>query len=407
MGGDLSLFTDNSKRPLADRIRPTSLDEFIGQTAAVGEGTLIRRMMSGGTPTSLILWGPPGTGKTTLARMIASRGQFAFSELSAVTSGLPDVKKVIEQAAERRRLGQTTVLFVDEIHRFNKAQQDAFLPHVENGTIVLIGATTENPSFEVIGPLLSRSRVIALEALSAEQLEQVIARGLAQLPGKTLAPAAAELLARLAGGDARAALTALETAAELAGSRIEPNHIQQAMGRISGAYDKGGEHHYNFISAYIKSLRGGAVDAALYYLVRMLEAGEDAKFIARRLIIFASEDIGLADATALPLAVSTFQAIERIGLPEGRITLAHATVALASCAKDRRAYDALGRATAALHQHPHANVPMHLRNASTQLMRDHGYGAEYQWKAGFDHPEGFLPPELADAQFFEPDSTKR
>ncbi|HEY6736603.1 MAG TPA: replication-associated recombination protein A [Candidatus Saccharimonadia bacterium] len=396
-----SLFTDNTKRPLADRVRPKTIAEFIGQSNAVGEGTLVRSMINGGAATSLILWGPPGTGKTTLARLIASQSNYAFAELSAVTSGLPDVKKVIEQAGERRRLGQATLLFVDEIHRFNKAQQDAFLPHVENGTIILIGATTENPSFEVIGPLLSRSRVITLEALTPDQLKEVIRRGLAELPGKTLDPPAADMLANLAGGDARIALTALETAAELTGSRIEVKHIEQALGHITGAYDKTGENHYNFISAYIKSLRGGAVDAALYYLVRMLDAGEEAKFIARRLVIFASEDIGLADPAALPLAVAAFQAIERIGLPEGRITLAHATIALATAGKDRRAYDALGRASAALREHPHAQVPLHLRNATTKLMGEQGYGSGYQWQAGFEHPEGFLPPELARERFFE------
>jgi putative ATPase len=396
----MSLFTDDTKRPLADRIRPKTLDEFIGQASVVGEGTLVRNIIENGRPTSLILWGPPGSGKTTLARLIAGSGDFAFSELSAVTSGLPDVKKVIEQAGERRRLGRTTVLFVDEIHRFNKAQQDAFLPHMENGTIILIGATTENPSFEVIGPLLSRSRVVVLEPLDSEHMREVIQRGLKQLPGKALADDAAELLAKLAAGDARVALTYLETAAGLSGGAITAEHIKQAGGSTRTKYDKTGEYHYNFISAYIKSLRGGAVDAALYYLARMLEGGEDPKFIARRLIIFASEDVGLADNTMLPLAVAAFQAVERIGLPEGRITLGHATVALANAAKDRSAYDAIGRAASAARRHPGADVPLHLRNAPTNLMGELGYGKDYQWQAGFQPSESFLPPELANERFY-------
>jgi putative ATPase len=390
-----NLFSDETARPLADRVRPSSLDEFVGQHHIVGEGQFLRSMITGGTPTSLILWGPPGTGKTTLARIIAASGNFAFEEISAVTSGLPDVKKVIERATERKRLGQATLLFVDEIHRFNKAQQDAFLPHVERGTIVLIGATTENPSFEVIGPLLSRSRVVVLESLSVEQLEQIINRGLAELGGRKLDPDARRLLAEVAAGDARVALGGLETASGLTHSNITREHIKQAMQKTSLRYDKGGEYHYNLISAFIKSMRGSAVDAALFYLARMLEGGEDPKFIARRMVIFASEDIGLADNSMLPLATATFQAIERIGMPEGRLILSQTTIALAAAPKSRSATDAIAAATTAANEHPNAEVPLHLRNAPTKLMKDLGYGK---------HGQGFLPDELEGEQFYQPNS---
>lgn len=400
----MNLFGDSTKRPLADRVRPRTLSQYIGQAQVVGEGQFLRTMIERGQPSSLILWGPPGTGKTTLARIIAASGKHTFEEISAVTSGLPDVKKVIERAKERQRLGQGTLLFVDEIHRFNKAQQDAFLPHVEDGTIVLIGATTENPSFEVIGPLLSRSRVVVLEALPLDQLVAILEQAMPELPGKELAPEAARLLAGLAAGDARAALGGLEMAAELtSGPVIDAAAVKLAMQKPATHYDKGGEYHYNLISAFIKSIRGGAVDAALFYMARMLEGGEDPKFIARRLIILASEDIGPADHAMLTLAVSAFQAIERIGMPEGRIILAQATVALAQAPKSRAAYDAIARAQTAAREHPAAEVPLHLRNAPTKLMKQLDYGKDYQWKPGFEHPEGFLPRELQNERFYRPD----
>ncbi len=401
----MNLFSEMN-RPLADRVRPQTIDDVIGQGQVVGEGQFLRTIVSQGIPTSLILWGPPGTGKTTLARIIARSGDYAFEEISAVTSGLSDVKKVIDRAKERRRTGQTTLFFVDEIHRFNKAQQDAFLPHMENGTIVLIGATTENPSFEVIGPLLSRSRVIVLEKLTAPQLEAILDRGLNELGSRVMQPDAKRLLAELAAGDARAALGGLEAAATLTSGDITIEHVKQAMQKTALRYDKSGEYHYNLISAYIKSLRGSAVDAALIYLARMLESGEDAKFIARRLVIFASEDIGTADNSMLTLATSTFQAIERIGMPEGRIILAQATIALATSPKNRDAYDAIGRAIEAVHTHPDMDVPAHLRNAPTKLMKELEYGKGYKWEPGFEHPDGFLPTQVRGQKFYRPAAGK-
>ena len=390
-------------RPLADRVRPKTLDEYIGQHQVVGEGQFLRTMIESGKATSLILWGPPGTGKTTLARIIAKGSSAAYEEISAVTSGIADVKKVIEKAKDRHKMGEQTVLFVDEIHRFNKAQQDAFLPHVESGTITLIGATTENPSFEVIGPLLSRSRVIVLESLKPDQLQQIIKRGLVELPGKTITEDALDMLSNIAAGDARMALNGLEAAAEISGTEISLENIKQAMQKTSLKYDKTGEYHYNIISAFIKSMRGSDVDAALFYLARMLESGEDPKFIARRMVIFASEDIGLADNSMLTLATNTFMAIERIGMPEGRIILGHCVVALAKAPKDRNAYDAIGAAIQAVKDHPTAEVPLHLRNAPTRLMKELDYGRGTKWEAGFEHPKGFLPDALKGQKFYKAD----
>lgn len=387
-------------RPLAERQRPETLDEVLGQTHLVGAGKIIREIIKHKQPTSLILWGPPGSGKTTLARIIARHTGAEFTELSAVTSGKADVVKTIERAAQNRRLGMQTVLFVDEIHRFNKAQQDAFLPHVEDGTVILIGATTENPSFEVINPLLSRSRVLVLEPLDKEAVVVILKRAAAaekiKLPVKSL-----DLLAELSGGDARVALGNLELAQQLTGGKaITPQIVETAAQTRLPGYDKKGEYHYNVISAFIKSMRGSDANAALYYLARMLQAGEDPKFIARRMVIFASEDIGLAAPAALNLAVSTFLAIERIGLPEGNYTLFHCASVLAKAPKSRQVADAMSAALAAARDHPNLPVPIHLRNASTKLMKDLGYAKGSKWEADFRHPKGFLPKELKDLDFF-------
>jgi putative ATPase len=399
---DMNLFESSSQRPLADRVRPLTLAEYIGQHHVVGQGQFLRTLIESGKATSLILWGPPGTGKTTLARIIATSSGAAYEEISAVTSGIADVKKVIDKAKDRHKLGQQSVLFVDEIHRFNKAQQDAFLPHVESGVITLIGATTENPSFEVIGPLLSRSRVIVLESLSKEQLQDVIKRALTELPNKTITDEALDLLSSIAAGDARMALNGLEAAAEISDSEITVEAVKQAMQKTSLKYDKTGEYHYNVVSAFIKSMRGGDVDASLFYLARMLESGEDPKFIARRMVIFASEDIGVADNSMLTLATDAFMAIERIGMPEGRIILGHAVVALARAPKDRSAYDAIGAATQAVKDNLAAEVPLHLRNAPTKLMKELNYGKDTKWEAGFEHPNGFMPEGLENKKFYHP-----
>jgi len=390
-------------RPLAERMRPETLDHVVGQEHLVAAGNIIHEIIEKKQPTSLILWGPPGSGKTTLARIIARETGAAFIELSAVTAGKADVTRVIEDAQVNQRLGQRTILFVDEIHRFNKAQQDAFLPHVEDGTIILIGATTENPSFEVINPLLSRSRVLVLQPLDVSAITTIVksAAKTLKLSAKKLPKASVELLARLSGGDARVALGNLELALQLAGDQpITPAVVETAAQTRLPGYDKKGENHYNIISAFIKSMRGSDATAALYYLARMLQAGEDPKFIARRMVIFASEDIGLAAPAALNLAVSTFQAVERIGMPECQYNLFHCAAVLAKAQKSRAVADAMHAALSTAKQYPDLPVPLTLRNAPTKLMKDLGYNQGYKWEAGFQAEDGFLPPELGDIDFF-------
>lgn len=387
-------------RPLADRLRPQSLKDMVGQQSVIGQGQFVRQLIDKGEATSLIFWGPPGCGKTTLARIIAGTGDYHFIEISAVTAGKADVLRVIEDARGMQRLGTRTILFVDEIHRFNKAQQDAFLPVIENGTIILIGATTENPSFEVITPLLSRSRVIVLEPIDKPSLVKLLRRAVKNYPQLKVQAKALELLAEFAAGDARAALNGLESAVQVSPMQLTSESVEQAMQQVSLSYDKTGEYHYNTISAFIKSIRGSHVDAALFYLFRMLAAGEDPKFIARRLVILASEDIGMAAPAALNLAMSCFQAVERVGLPECEYHLAHTTVALAKAPKSRAVADAMGRAKKAVRDNPTAQVPLGLRNAPTKLMKELGYGKRYQWQADFQAPEGFLPDDLKGQHFY-------
>ena len=381
--------------PLAERMRPTTLDEVIGQTHLLDNGEILRQIVRNKEPVSLILWGPPGSGKTTLARIIAQEVDAEFVELSAVTSGKKDVEKVIDHARQNWNLNLRTILFVDEIHRFNKAQQDAFLPHVESGLITLIGATTENPSFEVITPLLSRTRVLVLEPLSKEEIITILKRALAaEKKTKLVTPKALDYLAELSGGDARVALGNLELALGMSKAKVTPDIVKVAAQKHIPGYDKKGEMHYNVISAFIKSMRGSDVEATLYYLARMIDAGEDPKFIARRMLIFASEDIGLAGNGALSLAVATFQTVERVGMPEGNYSLYHCAIALARSKKSRETTDLMHTAQGLAKRYPDAQVPLHLRNAPTRLMKDLGYGRNYEWKAGFEHEKGFLPEEI-------------
>ena len=402
--------------PLAERMRPRRLDEVAGQAHLLAPGAPLRVLLDEGELPSLILWGPPGCGKTTLARLLAEAARARFHPLSAVLAGVKEVREAVAQAALDRDQGRRTVLFVDEIHRFNRAQQDALLPHAERGTVTLIGATTENPSFEVNAPLLSRCRVLTLEPLADEEVASLLTRALADSErglgrsGIELAPEALRAVAGACDGDARRALGILEDAVASRASRagtgpLGPEAIREVAGRRILAHDRDREEHYNVVSALIKSLRASDPDAALYWLTRMLGAGEDPRFVARRLVIFASEDVGNADPTALGLATSAFLATERIGMPEARIPLAQAVTYLACAPKSNAAYAALGRAAEAVEQRGSLPVPLHLRNAPSGLMKDLGYGRGYH--DAHDAPDAFvsdpnLPTALADAEFYRP-----
>ena len=386
-----------SRVPLAELMRPTTLNEVVGQSHLLADGEILKQIVAKKEPVSLILWGPPGTGKTTLARIIANELDAEFVELSAVTAGKKDVLVVVEHAKQNWNLQIRTVLFVDEIHRFNKAQQDAFLPHVESGLITLMGATTENPSFEIITPLLSRSRVLVLQPLAKNEIVNILKRTLKRLKQtKRVTPAALDYLAELSGGDARVALGNLELALSL-DEKVTPEIVKVAAQKRVPGYDKKGDMHYDVISAFIKSMRGSDVTAALYYLSRMIDAGEDPKFIARRMVIFASEDIGLAGNGALALATAAFQAVERVGMPESNYILYHCATALARSEKSREVTDTMYAAKELAKTFPDSPVPLHLRNAPTKLMKDLGYNNGYEWQADFKHENGFLPDEVKQA----------
>ena len=426
-GSGIGLFESNAPPPLAARMRPRTLDEYVGQEQIVGKGHALRRAIENDSIPSMILWGPPGTGKTTLAEIVARATRAEFVALSAVSAGVADLRAVVAAAQRSRELGKRTVLFIDEIHRFNKAQQDAVLPYVEDGTIVLIGATTENPSFEVNSALLSRSRVFVLKALGDADVKSLISRALADKErglgndAVSIDDDALEALAGLANGDARVALSTLEFAAAAAPQtedgtrRIDRALVSDAMQRRVVAYDKKGENHYDVISAFIKSVRGSDPDAAVYWLARMIDAGEDALFIARRIVILASEDIGLADSRALSVAIAAQQAVHFVGMPEGFYPLAHATLYLATAPKSNSVGRAYKAALADVEGTRNDPVPMNLRNAPTGLMKSLGYGRDYRYAhdayaergARGDLPpaerlEAYLPENLKDRTYFAP-----
>jgi putative ATPase len=405
----------NLQKPLADRMRPESLEEVVGQVHLLGEGKLLGDAIRKDRVPSLILWGPPGSGKTTLASVVAHVTRTEFVAFSAVLSGLPELRTQIEAARERRRYqGRGTTLFVDEIHRFNKSQQDAFLPHIEDGTITLIGATTENPSFAVNAAILSRCRVFRLERLGEAELTRLLERAVADsrrglaAEALTVEEPALRAMAAAARGDARRALGLLEVAAGLVGhgGNIDLDVVRRAAEERTLLYDKSGEEHYNVASALIKSMRGSDPDAALYWLLRMLDAGDDPLFLSRRLIIFASEDVGNADPRALAVAMQADEALRRVGLPEGVYPLAHSCLYLASCPKSNAVKRAIEATRAAIAEHGALGVPLKLRNAVTELMRGEGYGKDYRYAhdyaGGYVAGETYLPDALVGRRFYEP-----
>ena len=394
-------------------MRPRTISEYVGQDHILGQGKLLRRLIETDRLSSLIFWGPPGSGKTTLARIIANATQSHFIFFSAIMSGIKEIREVVKEAEDTLKYhGKRTILFVDEIHRFNKSQQDAFLPYVERGTFTMIGATTENPSFEVIAPLLSRCKVLVLNPLSEEEVARILTgaledreRGLGEF-GLSIAPEALAFMADQAGGDARVALNTLETAARLAHTgEIDLETAREALQRKPLLYDKGGEEHYNVISAFIKSMRGSDPDAALYWCARMLEAGEDPIFILRRMVIFASEDVGNADPRGLQIAISALQAFQLVGMPEGRIIIGQAVTYLASAPKSNASYLGINQALAEVRQSGALPVPMQIRNAPTKLMKGMGYGKGYRYPHDYQGgvvTQDYLPEQLAGRRFYEP-----